>query len=185
MQAKALLVFGGWMDACMHASSPVSGGRAQCWQEPQLGAPFTAMSCSILVALSSVVSLGGLWHTQAGFVSRDQPAFVFLNVNLLLPFVPTRCSLPLSPVFHICSLPVLTGCLKPIFCLTGPCLTNLFFSSPALRTHSGCLPRAPCDVAIACGELMLGKQCHIPALPSRPVSLLIPCSDVIFLQGPR
>lgn len=62
----------------MHASSPVSTGRTRSWQlQPQLGAPFPAMSYSILVALSSVVSLGGLFHTLAGFASRDQSAALF------------------------------------------------------------------------------------------------------------
>lgn len=56
---------------------------------------------------------------------------------------------------------------------------NLFVSSPALCAHSGCVPSAPCDVAVASGELLLGRQHRTPALPSRAVSLLVPCASVI------
>lgn len=80
---------------------------------------------------------------QAGFPCPDQiTSFFFPSClkDLLLLFVPARSSLPLSLVFCICSLPMLTGCLTPSFCLIGPHLMNLYFSSCALHAHSACLP---------------------------------------------
>lgn len=66
-----------------------------------VGAPFPTISCSILFALNILLSLTGLFHTQAGYASRDQrPFFSSLHVNLL--FVPTRSSLaPFSSVPNI------------------------------------------------------------------------------------
>lgn len=142
-----------------------------------VGAPFPTISCSILFALNILLSLTGLFHTQAGYASRDQrPFFSSLHVNLL--FVPTRSSLaPFSSVPNIHSF--------NIYMLSDICFSAHWTTSFELVLRLSCPPHtfwmcplSSCDVAISgTGEAM-------PHSSSALVSLLLPCCNVIALQGP-
>lgn len=94
-------------------------------------------------------------------------------MNLLLLFVPTRSTLaPFSSVPYIQSFNIYMLLWHLLLCSTWPQLLSSFFSSPALHTHSGCVPW----VIVMWQLLAQGKQSHIPALPSWAVSLLFPAA---------
>lgn len=134
-----------------------------------VGAPFPAMSCSLLFALNTVLSLAGLFHTQAGFASRDQPAFSSFVSTFYFYLYQQDPPLALSPVFFIFNLSIFTRCLTSLSLLS--CTTSLELvlqlSCPP-HTFWMC-PLSYCDVAIAgTGEAMPHSSAALVGCESAP-----------------
>lgn len=112
-----------------------------------VGAPFPAMSCSILFALNTVLSLAGLFHIPAAgislllFLPLDEP-FTSICTNKILPCPFLQCSLHsvfqyLHAILTSASLLNLTTTFELILQLSCP--PHTFWMCPL----------SYCDVAIA------------------------------------
>lgn len=102
-----------------------------------VGTPFPAISCSILFALNTVLSLAGLFHTQAGFASRDQPPFIFFPSFMSAFYLHQRDPpLPLSPAFLTFTLSIFTCCLTSLSLLSWTTSFGLCSSALLPSTHT-------------------------------------------------
>lgn len=121
----------------------------------------SSLPLHIWVALSNMVFLGGLLHTQASFASNKQPAF-FSLISACCFSLSTRSTLPLSLVFHTCCLQILTSCLTPRFRSPLPHLTSLFFSllSPVQNQD-------PSSSSLGCGNCQQGSSAAFLRCPRR------------------